>query len=252
MTIKTAVILAAGLGSRLKTHTHSRPKGLVAVGERSMVEDSIEKLLKSGIESIIIGTGYLNERYDQLKTQYPQIQTMRSPLYESSSSLKTLRVLEPLIHEDFLLLESDILYEQRAIDLLLHHPEDTVILGSGPTLSGDEVYLQATDQKRIVTVSKNRSLLSRVDGELTGLNKVSMDAYKKLIALSDSTFETEPKLDYEIALSRISTEEFPVFLHTEDDLVWCEVDNDEHFERAQTLIIPRILEKDTLYLARHA
>jgi 2-aminoethylphosphonate-pyruvate transaminase len=252
MTLKTAVILAAGLGSRLKTHTHSRPKGLVAIGDKSMVEDSIEKLLKSGIENIIIGTGYLNERYDQLKEIYPQIQTLKSPLYETSSSLKTLRILEPLIHDDFLLLESDIIYEQRGLDLLKNHPEKTVILASGPTQSGDEVYLQATDKKRIVMVSKNRSLLTRVDGELTGLNKISLEDYKKLVALSDTTFETEPKLDYELALCRISTEEDPVYLHTQDDFVWCEVDDDTHFERAQTQILPRIMQLDAKYQTTHA
>ena len=55
--LKTAVIMAAGLGSRFGSMTEMMPKGFVEVGGQAMVIRSIETLLDCGIERIIIGTG---------------------------------------------------------------------------------------------------------------------------------------------------------------------------------------------------
>ena len=62
--MKTAVIMAAGLGTRFGRMTETVPKGFVECGGMSMVERSIQTLIACGIERIIIGTGYLKEKYD--------------------------------------------------------------------------------------------------------------------------------------------------------------------------------------------
>ena len=68
--IKQAVILAGGLGSRLKDKTKTMPKGFLEIGGTAIVEQSIQKLLACGIEKIIIGTGHCSEYYDQLAQKY--------------------------------------------------------------------------------------------------------------------------------------------------------------------------------------
>ena len=62
--ITSAVILAAGLGSRLKERTKLQPKGFLELENKSLIERSINKLISCGIENIYIGTGYLSEVYD--------------------------------------------------------------------------------------------------------------------------------------------------------------------------------------------
>ncbi|OAD22430.1 nucleotidyl transferase/aminotransferase, partial [Candidatus Thiomargarita nelsonii] len=56
--VTTAVILAAGLGSRLKALGTDKPKGFLKLGEKSIIEESIEHLHNSGICNIIIVTGH--------------------------------------------------------------------------------------------------------------------------------------------------------------------------------------------------
>ena len=68
--IKTAVIMAAGLGSRFGKMTEFIPKGFVEVNGKSMVVRSIEALIACGIERIIIGTGYKKEMYEELINIY--------------------------------------------------------------------------------------------------------------------------------------------------------------------------------------
>lgn len=56
--IKTAVIMAAGMGTRFGRYTDLIPKGFIPYKEKPMVIRSIEMLINCGIEKIIIGTGY--------------------------------------------------------------------------------------------------------------------------------------------------------------------------------------------------
>src|SRR5688500_13423825 len=101
--VKTAVILAAGLGSRLKDKTKERPKGFLEIEGQSLIERSISELLKSGITRIIIGTGYLHEHFDGLRQKYPQVTTLRNDDFATTGSMATLYTLRELIDGPFLL-----------------------------------------------------------------------------------------------------------------------------------------------------
>ena len=62
-----AIILAAGLGTRLRPMTENTPKALVKVNQKPLVEYQIEYLKERGIDDIIIVVGYLKEQFDYLK-----------------------------------------------------------------------------------------------------------------------------------------------------------------------------------------
>ena len=79
--VDTAVIVAAGLGSRLQERTKTKPKGFLEIEGISLIERSIEMLVNSGIKKIFIGTGYLSETYDELATNYSFVQTIKSDLF---------------------------------------------------------------------------------------------------------------------------------------------------------------------------
>lgn len=96
--------------------TETMPKGFIEVGGMSMVIRSIETLLRCGIERIIIGTGYKKEAYEALRAQYPQIECVFSPRYAETNSMYTLyNCREAIGNDNFLLLESDIIFSRNAI-----------------------------------------------------------------------------------------------------------------------------------------
>ena len=65
-----ALILAAGLGTRLRPMTDNTPKALIKVKDKPLVEYQIEYLKEKGIDEIIVVVGYLHEQFDYLKEKY--------------------------------------------------------------------------------------------------------------------------------------------------------------------------------------
>ncbi len=88
--VRQAVILGAGLGCRLKGVIDDRPKGFLQLGGRPIIEESIAKLIRSGINDIIIVTGYCFEFYDRLAEKYPFVRTVQSPEFATTGSMMSL------------------------------------------------------------------------------------------------------------------------------------------------------------------
>src|SRR5688572_28008025 len=223
--VTTAVILAAGLGSRLKHHTEAQPKGFLHIDGKSLIERSIESLLKAGISEIIIGTGYRFEHFDSLKKKYPVI-TFRNEDFSITGSMYTLYVLRHLIKGSFLLLESDLLYDPIALNYLLEDQRRDVILASGATNSGDEVYIQASSKNTLEQMSKDQKTLKHISGELVGICKLSEKTLLQMADFSEKQFNTGNRmLNYEDALVGVATQQ-PIFIKIIHDLVWCEIDDE--------------------------
>lgn len=68
--MKQVVVMAAGLGSRLKELTKETPKPLLKVNGKSMLETNIEYMIDAGIDRVVIIIGYLKERFLYLKEKY--------------------------------------------------------------------------------------------------------------------------------------------------------------------------------------
>ncbi len=238
--VRTAVILAAGLGSRLKDRTTYMPKGFLEIEGKSLIERSVENLLGAGIQRIIIGTGHASEHYDIFAERFPQARCVRSSLYATTGSMYTFYNMRELLAEPLLLLESDLLYSPSGLQALLQHPASDVILASGATHSGDEVFIEVDNENRLVNMSKKTSDLARVDAELVGITKLSPETCRRMFDYCASVLETIPKLDYEHAMTAVSDERRPVLVHKIDDYPWCEIDDENHLQRALQHVWPRI------------
>ena len=237
--VTTAVILAAGLGTRLKHHTEAQPKGFLKVGGTSLIERSIANLVRAGINDIIIGTGYRYDHFDKLKKKYP-VTTFTNVDYRVTGSMYTLYVLRHLISKPFLLLESDLLYDPAALNYLLDDSREDIILASGATQSGDEVFIQTSAESNLQQMSKDRSILTQINGELVGITKLTPATVEQMATFSETHFKNGNRmLNYEDALVGVSTQH-PIPVKVIEDLVWCEIDDEHHLKRALAKIYPKI------------
>jgi 2-aminoethylphosphonate-pyruvate transaminase len=237
--IKTAVILAAGMGSRIRKRAGNRPKGFLMIDEKSIIEHSISKLIKAGVKTIFIGTGYMKEEYEKLMVRYPQIKCVYNSRYETTGSLFTLYQFKNYIKEDFLLLESDVIYEKNALETLVNHSRSDVILASKLNGAGDEVYIEADENNNLKNMSKQKEELNSIYAELVGLTKLSYATFQRLCDEANTLFQFNQTIDYEYGLVKIS-EKANVYVHKLDNLAWCEVDDEDHWARATAIVYPII------------
>lgn len=251
--IKTAVILAAGMGSRLYGVTDdSIPKGFLSINGKTLIERSIEKLRSIGIEKIYIVTGHLHEHYDKLAEKYNYIETRRNRRYRTTGSMTSLSILENELKEDFLLLESDLIYEVYGLMRTAMSYEDDCILLSGKTNSGDECYVEVREGN-LYKVSKNINDIKDLYGELVGISKISLALYKEMIKeyrkfVNNLKYDIEcyeetnkiiSKYDYENAIFDAAKNRRVGYLKI-DNLVWGEIDDKNQLERVEKLVLPRL------------
>ena len=230
--VTTAVIMAAGLGSRFGKMTETMPKGFIEVGGKSMVIRSIETLIACGIQRIVIGTGYKKEAYEALQSQYPQITCVFSPRYAETNSMYTLwNCREAIGNDDFILLESDIIYSQNAITELQGNEHPDIMLITPVTKFQDQYYVEYDEQGTLTRCSTNKEEIN-YNGELVGIHKLSSAFYHRLCEEYEKIVADKPKLGYEYQLLWMSQHSSPVYVLNSPDVKWYEIDDEKDLNYA--------------------
>jgi choline kinase len=243
--ITSAVILAAGMGQRLREIIDDKPKGLLAIDGKELVWRSLECLINHGITDITMVLGYMREKYiETLKEAFPDIKYVQNPDYAETGSMHSLLLAREQLRSDFLLLESDLLYEDRCISSLLEDPGDEAVLISGATHSGDEVYVHGEDGLiKYIAKKKHPDFISQ--GELVGISKISTDLYEKMCEFYNREIRFPSDFHYEDCFSALS-ERMPIRYLKVEDVIWTEIDDPSHYKRALDLIYPKIIEAQAL------
>ena len=233
----TAVIMAAGLGTRFGEYTEHIPKGFIKCGDLSMIERSIQTLIDCGINRIIIGTGYHKEKFEALRDIYPQVECVFSPRYAKTNSMYTLYNCRGAISNDnFLLLESDLVFQKEAITSLLECPEPDVMLITPVTKFQDQYFVEFDKNNRLTNCSVEENELD-VKGELVGIHKLSNDFYRLMCDNYESKVDTCPKLGYEYQLLHMSKNISKVYVLKVDGLKWYEIDDPDDLDYAEKNIL---------------
>ncbi len=207
----TAVIMAAGKGTRFGSRTTAMPKGFIEFKGKSMIERSIENMLSVGIRRIIIGTGYHHEWYKSLSQRYPQIETVFSPLFAESNSMETLFQCKHAIgNKNFLLLESDLVYEPRALELLIEDEHPDIMLASDVIKFQDQYYIAVDENLNLLKCSTDKEVLIEETGEapygeLVGIHKISNRFYLEMIDDYEKNRSKYLKRGYEFEIEDVAT-----------------------------------------------
>jgi 2-aminoethylphosphonate-pyruvate transaminase len=247
--IDTAIILAAGMGKRLGDAAGNRPKGFLQLGRTTIIEESVAKLAEFGVRRVVLVTGHLAEQYGLLFGGRRDVLTVRNERYADSGSMYSLYCARNEVRGDFLLLESDLVYEKRALDTVLRASGADCVLLSGKTGSGDEVYVE-TRGDRVWRLSKKREELAGVGGELVGISRISSTLFAMMLEEADRLFKRSLNVEYESGCLSAVAVRTPVGFAKVDDLQWAEIDDEAHLARAKSLVYPNIRRNDELYFPR--
>lgn len=238
----SAVILAAGMGTRLRTVVGECPKGLLPMDGKPLIKHSLDRLKKYNIEEVIIVTGYMSDQYHQaLSTEYPNVKFIQNEDFDKTGSMHSLYLTKDLIHQDFLLLESDLFYENRCISTLTEKKNSTILL-SGKTNSGDEVYVYG-ENGSIAHISKKirNDMISQ--GELVGISRISTNLFKDMCHHYNTEVPFPSDFHYEDCISDLSVKQ-KIAYYKVDDLLWAEIDDPDHYDRVINFVLPEIKKRE--------
>ncbi len=127
-----AIILAAGMGKRLKERTQSNTKCMVRVNRTTLIERMLRQLDKRSLSRIIIVTGYerkkLQEHVNMIEVKTPVI-FVENPIYDKTNNIYSLSLAKKyLLQENTLLFESDIIFEDAVLDEIIRDKRDSLAL----------------------------------------------------------------------------------------------------------------------------
>lgn len=228
-----AVIMAAGMGTRFGQMTEKIPKGFIPYNGIPMVVRSIRTLIDCGIDRIIIGTGYKKEEYESLAKDFPQIECVFSPRYAETNSMYTLYNCRDAIgNNDFILLESDLVFEKKAITSLMECPYESAMLITPVTKFQDQYYVEMNDKCQLVNCSTDNTKINP-SGELVGIHKIGSEFFKILVDEYGKIVQEKPKLGYEFQLLDVSKRIRPMNVLKVDGLQWYEIDDINDLDFAQ-------------------
>lgn len=127
-----SIILAAGMGKRLKELTQDRTKCMVQVNGVALIDRMLHQIESRHLSRIVIVVGYEGEKLmkyiDTLGIRTP-IVYVQNPIYDKTNNIYSLALAKDyLCQDDTLLFESDLIFEDAVIDQLLDDPRETLAL----------------------------------------------------------------------------------------------------------------------------
>ncbi|MFD1428559.1 phosphocholine cytidylyltransferase family protein [Kroppenstedtia sanguinis] len=174
------VILAAGVGSRLRPETDDKPKAMIQVNGKPLVQYQVESVRKAGFadEDIFVLGGYKMERIQE-HFAGSGIRFIFNPNYESMNNIYSFLLTEE-VGDDILLINSDDFFDERLIPLLLDAEAPTAILvDRTKTLTEEAMRVQVDGEDRLTWINKKMAL-DEADGEYIGISRLARPELKTL------------------------------------------------------------------------
>ena len=177
-----ALILAAGLGSRLRPYTSKVPKAMVCFRGTEIIKHQIETLLSQDIEKITIVTGYrskilykfIGETFAKLKFNFVE----NKKYNETNSAYSAMKILNN-IKSSYIHINCDILFSKEVLNNLIKLPKDNVISARKDITLKDSMENIIEVEGRIVNMSLRKSKHAKF--KAFGLAKISLDALQENI-----------------------------------------------------------------------
>ena len=236
-----AVILAAGVASRLKPHTNNTPKCLLKVGDKSILERTIDNLVKNNISEIIVVTGFLREMIEEfLIHNYPELSFtfLYNEKYDSTNNIYSLWMTKSeVLGDEMLLLDSDIIFDSRIIGQLLSSKHaDCLALRSTKELSEEEIKCLLNNDGSIKEINKTMNPKEAI-GESIGIEKFSKDVVFRLFTILDRKIldKKEVNIYYEAAFQDAMDSGVKIFPVDVENYKCMEVDTAEDFKTVASL-----------------
>ena len=236
--ITTALLLAAGTGSRLYPLTKKEPKCMTSVNGKTILERLISNLNQKNIKRLVIVTGhleqcirdYLGDQVGELKIEY-----IFSPLYKTTNNIYSLWMARNIINEPFLLFESDLVFDASLLDEMIY-PDRIALAEMQPWMNGTCVTVNQSDMvHEFLTDEMDAS--DEIKHKTVNIYSFSVDSWDKIINCLDIQISAGNVNSYyeSVFVDLISNKDIALKSVSFDSKPWYEIDTLEDLALAEKI-----------------
>ncbi|WHY76931.1 NTP transferase domain-containing protein [Neobacillus sp. WH10] len=142
-----AIILAAGMGTRLRPLTFTTPKALTPVNGKPMLETQIEYLQEIGVEEIVVVTGYLAEKFEYLKEKYG-VTLVHNDKYNVYNNIYTMYLVREYLHDTYVIDGDNYLHR----NFLLKSPKTSMYFSARKPEFKEEWMIRYDDHYKVTDI----------------------------------------------------------------------------------------------------
>lgn len=227
-----AVIVAAGMGSRLWKKTNQQPKTLMPFGDETILSRIIKNISYAGINDFVIVVGYRSQEIIDYveKNEYFgfKFSYVENPEWRKGNGISVLASEKEVGKDKFLLSMSDHIVSVNAIKRIVHHNSDANLLLVDPKVEqifdiDDATKIQVAGNK-IVTIGKELSGYNGIDCGVFKLNSRFFDSMREQLKTNQESISASIK-------GLIQNDDMEAVFLAEDDS-WIDIDTPESYQHA--------------------
>lgn len=157
------LMLAAGMGKRLKEYTKNNTKCMLEIQGKTLIERAIEALLEAGINKLILVIGYKGENLKKFlleecknpKVKEMEFEFINNSIFDKTNNIYSLSLaIEEMAKDDTILLESDLIYDYELIKRIVEAPDKNLV-----SVAKYEQWMDGT----VIQIDKDRNVLEFIE-----------------------------------------------------------------------------------------
>ncbi len=231
-----AVILAAGVGSRLRALSGGKPKCLVEIGGRPLIMHQLQALADHGVGPVICVLGY---QADVVRTVIgDRADVVINERYEQTNSLYSLWLTREQVKGPFVLLNCDLIFDPDILDQLLEE-EGNVLAYDSTASRGREQTKVAIKQRKVVDLGKDLPAGS-ARGESLGMLKFDAEGATSMLQMADYLIRDGHEQAWVIEATRAVCQLVPIYGVNVAGKAWTEIDFPYDLDVARREVWPAI------------
>lgn len=240
-----AIILAAGIGSRLFSITKYLPKPLIEIGGKSVLEHTLDRVTECGVDKIVLATGHLEEKIkEKIGESYNSVPVkyITNTDYAKTNNIYSLWLAKEEIDDDIVIINGDNMFNKNILKNLLEHEcRSGACVDLSPEIRPDAMRV-TIEENRLKAIGKEVHI-DNTHGDAIGIYKFSKDDAKTFFKIIEKMVLAGDTLVFYLkAMDKImdTVHIHPVPLN---NLSWFEIDDHNDLNNAP-IILENIFEEE--------
>lgn len=239
--LTAAIILAAGVGARIRPLTDNLPKSLLTINDTTILERMISNIQECGLNEIVVVLGYLEEQIrDFISATFPDLKVtfiVNERYTETNTAYSLMLAANAVEGRAFVKFDADVVFDKEILKQLIASDSATCLcVDTNIQLDAEEIKVAVDENMQVTHASKTLNPLDAI-GESIGIEKISADTAQALFHELRLMMEDHDNHQdyYESAYERLIEQEFLFFALDITGLKWIEIDTAADFSEAANI-----------------